>query len=78
MQRAEQPLAGELVAHEQERHADAEDGVDDHGDDRHADGEPQGVDDVGVLEDRRAGRSRPSAKVFLTTSDTGQATRRNR
>ena len=42
------------------------------------DGEPERVDDVGVVEDRRAGRSSPSAKVFLTTSDTGQATSKNR
>ena len=41
-------------------------------------GEPQRVHDVGVVEDAAdVGRS-PSAKAFLATSETGQATSRKR
>ena len=77
-QGVEQPLAGEPVAHEQDRDADAEHRVDDDGD--------HGDDHVGSCRAcTTSGSSRmprrsssPSSKVFFATSDTGQATRRNR
>ena len=73
----EEPAARELVADEEQRHAHAEDRVDHHGDDRHADRETQGVDDVGVLEDP-AEVLEAVANVFFTTSASGHATRKKR
>ena len=46
----ERPLAGELVAHEEQRHPDAEDGVDRDRPQRDLDGDDHGVHDVGVGE----------------------------
>ena len=50
-QGAEQPLARELVAHQQQRDPDPEDGVDDDGGDRDDHGQAQRVHGVGVVED---------------------------
>ena len=49
-QGAERPLAGELVAHQQHRHPHPEDRVEDDGDDRDDDAEPQRRHHVRVLE----------------------------
>ena len=72
-QGAEQPLAREPVARQQQRDADAEHGVDHHGGRRHHQGEAQRGQHDGSANASVSAVS-PWANVVRTTSATGQAT----
>ena len=52
-------------------------GLIDHGRQRHDRGQLQRVRHVGVGRARSVSAVRPSAKVYFTTSETGQSTSRN-